>query len=250
MKIHSLIHEPSEGLGAIGDWIREEGHTLTETHLHRGDGVPDVEEVDWLIVMGGPMNVYEYRTHPWLKTERRFIEKAIENGKAVLGICLGAQLIADLLGARVYQNPEIEIGWFPVRFSKTIELIEPLKKFPSVLTPLHWHGDTFDLPPGAVALAESDGCRNQAFALGDKIIGLQFHLEVRSQDVESFLTDYPQMSGPFIQTREEILAGCTHTRETHVALRHLLAAFAVPAGQTGELMDCGEVPEKEAELKT
>lgn len=247
MKIHSFIHEPSEGLGAIGDWIREQGHALTETHLHAGDGMPEVEEVDWLIVMGGPMNIYKYRAHPWLKTERRFIEKAIENGKPVLGICLGAQFIADLLGARVYQNPEIEIGWFPVRFSRTAKLIEPFKKFPSVLTPLHWHGDTFDLPPGAVSLAESDGCQNQAFALGDKIVGLQFHLEVRTQDVESFLTDYPKRTGPFIQTREEILAGCTHTRETIVALRHLLEAFTVPAFHTGELLDGGDLPAKNTE---
>ena len=227
MNIHCLLHAAGEGIGQIGGWIRERGHTLTQTHLYRGDALPQIEAVDWLVIMGGGMNVYQYREHPWLRDEKRFIQQCVKQTKRVLGICLGAQLIADVLGANVHQNAEIEIGWLPVRFNDAAARHPLLEKFPRELTPLHWHGDTFDLPRDAVLLAESDACVNQAFAVGDRIVGLQFHLEVRHEDVVAFLDD-PSVnySGHYIQTREEILAGEKHLRITHEALGDLLDAMA------------------------
>ncbi len=228
MNIHCLQHAAGEGIGKIGDWIRERGHVLSESHLHLpGCALPEIDALDFLVIMGGGMNVYEYRNHPWLREEKRFIELAIAGGKSVLGICLGAQLIADVLGAKVYQNAEFEIGWFPVRFNKAAREHPLFKAFPHELTPMHWHGDTFDLPRDAVHLAESDGCRNQAFAAGEKVVGLQFHLEVRHEDVLAFLEDpSAQYSGRFVHNREQILAGEHHLRITHEALYSLLDAMA------------------------
>ncbi len=226
MNIHCFQHAPFEGLGKIEEWIHEQGHTLTTTHFHLGEEPPALDSVDWLIVLGGAMNVYEYRAYPWLREEKRFLEKAIETGRAVLGICLGAQLIADVLGAKVYQNREIEIGWWPVRFHESAATIAAFKKFPRELTPLHWHGDTFDLPPGALAIAESDGCKHQAFALGENIVGLQFHIEVRHEEITAFVEDCRESESKFVQTREQILGGESHLSEIHGALRHLLESLA------------------------
>lgn len=228
MNIHYLQHTPSEGLGKIRGWARDRGHALSGTHFDRRDRLPNVEDIDWLVIMGGPMNVYQYRDYPWLREEKRCIAQAIERGKTVLGVCLGAQLIADVLGARVYQNPEIEIGWFPVRFLDTAHTVRAFEKIPRELTVLHWHGDTFELPPGALALAESDGCRNQAFAVGNNLIGLQFHIEVAPDDVRTFLGEGSNETlgeGRFIQTREQILAGEEHMPQVHSALENLLDAL-------------------------
>jgi GMP synthase-like glutamine amidotransferase len=160
--------------------------------------------VDWLIVMGGSMNVYEYRNHPWLREEKRFIETAIGQGKHVLGICLGAQLIADVLGAKVYQNQEKEIGWFPITLRP--EARSFFADGPSPLEVFHWHGDTFDLPSGATWLAESEGCKHQAFSYGRNVIALQFHLEMNAMTVRNLLEHCHSdlTPGRFVQPPEEI----------------------------------------------
>lgn len=182
MKIHCFQHVAFEGLGAIEGWLTARGHTLTCTRFYAGETAPAAADgFDWLIVMGGPMNIYQYRDHPWLKAEKRVIREAVAAGKRVLGVCLGAQLIADALGGKVYQNAEREIGWFPV--TAVPEGKESPFAFPETTTVLHWHGDTFSLPPGGVWLARSAGCENQAFAVGTRVLGLQFHLEMTPPDV-------------------------------------------------------------------
>ena len=153
MRIHYLQHMGCEGLGRIANWAAERGHAVSGTHLYRGDPLPNDDAFDFLVIMGGPMNIYEYRNHPWLTAEKPFIKRAIENGKIVLGVCLGAQLIADVLGAKIHQNASFEIGWFPVRFTAARRSIPAMRDFPEELSVLHWHGDTFDLPPGTVHLA-------------------------------------------------------------------------------------------------
>jgi len=216
-----------EGTGRIADWIEERGHTVSGTHLYRGEALPDDDAFDFLLIMGGPMNIYEYRNHPWLPAEKRFIKRAIDSGKIVLGICLGAQLVADVLGAKVYQNTTVEIGWFPVRFDAARQANPAMRDFPDELTVLHWHGDTFALPPGAVHLATSKACENQAFALGHRIIGLQFHIEMDLPDVAAFLDD--TLPGPVpeqIQSAAEMLAGQRHLPAIHAALYAMLDALA------------------------
>jgi GMP synthase-like glutamine amidotransferase len=121
LNIHYFQHSPSEGLGEIEPWARRRRHSISATRFDLGETPPSLEFVDWLIVMGGAMNVYEHRSHPWLVSEKRFLADALAAGKTVLGICLGAQLIADALGGKVVQNSEIEIGWFPVRFQASLK---------------------------------------------------------------------------------------------------------------------------------
>lgn len=229
MRIHILQHTASEGPGRIAAWAAENGHALSATHFHLGETVPELGAFDFLAVMGGPMNIYQHRDHPWLVAEKQFLARAVEAGKIVLGICLGAQLLADVLGAKVFQNAELEIGWFPVRLEPGAEMRRGFENFPRELTALHWHGDTFDLPRGATRLASSAACENQAFIFGEKIVGLQFHVEVAQPDVRAFIGDATEAeigSGPWVQTRAEMLAGEAHMAATHHALDGLLAALA------------------------
>lgn len=181
MKIHYLQHVPFEGLGSMELHLRALGHELTGTLLYLDSIFPEPADIDWLIVMGGPMGVYDEAVYPWLKIEKEFIRDFIASGKRVLGICLGAQLLADVLGARVYRNAQREIGWFPVRRMPGNSTSALFAVFPAEAEVFHWHGDTFDLPGAATLLASSEACRNQGFILHNQVLALQFHLETTPQ---------------------------------------------------------------------
>ena len=230
MQIHSFQHASHEGLGEIASWARKTGHAVNTTHFENGERPPSLNGIDWLIVMGGPMNIYEHRNHPWLVAEKEAIARAIGEGKRVLGICLGAQLIADALGGKVFQNPEIEIGWFPVRFHAEARRLSAFANFPEELTPLHWHGDTFSLPPKALHIASSAACKHQAFAVGNRVVGLQFHLEVGADDVAAFTAgDEPLGTGRFIQENAAIMReSAARLTAVHAALESLLGAMEAP----------------------
>ncbi|MGH8530457.1 MAG: type 1 glutamine amidotransferase [Nevskiales bacterium] len=187
MRVHWLQHAEHEGLGSIEPWLMTRGHVITRTSFPRGESLPGPDEFDWLIVMGGPMNIYEEARYPWLKDEKRLIKAAIDAGKRVLGICLGSQLIADQLGGRVTRNTHTEIGWFPVRREAGAAQSALVADWPAELEVFHWHGDTFALPPGALHLASSAGCRNQGFQHGARVLGLQFHLEITPADITEWL---------------------------------------------------------------
>ena len=204
MRLHVFQHVPHETPAAIGDWARERGHSMSFTHLYAGESLPSLEEFDLLAVMGGPMNIYQDRDYPWLKSERRFLEQAVAANKKMVGACLGSQLIADALGARVMQNPEIEIGWFPIRFSNEARIRFP--QLPETQLSLHWHGDTFELPPGAFRLAESEACANQGYWFDDRVLGLQFHPEITPEALESWCRIDPPPTGRYTQTPTQILA--------------------------------------------
>lgn len=187
MRIHIFQHVPFEGPGCITDWANTHHHTLTFTRWYEHSGQPDMAEVDFLIIMGGPMSVHDETVHPWLKMEKQCILQAIQAGKRVLGICLGAQLIASALGAKVYPNTQKEIGWFPVVYSTAVLPPSLAVELPEAQTVFHWHGDTFDLPTGAVCFAATPVTRNQAFLLGHNVMGLQYHFEVTPDSLDGMI---------------------------------------------------------------
>jgi GMP synthase (glutamine-hydrolysing) len=208
MRIHYFQHEPHEDLAGIGQWARSHNHTLSSTKFFAGDPFPDPRAMDWLIVLGGNMNVYETDQFPWLTPEKQFIERAIKLDKTILGICLGSQLLAEVLGASVSHNRCKEIGWFPVELTKESESSPHFARLPKKFPGFHWHGDTFDLPRGAVHIARSEACANQAFVYGNKLIGLQWHPESTAQSVRQMVESGMDelIPGPYVQSRDEILA--------------------------------------------
>jgi len=206
MRAHYFQHVPFEGLGSIEPWLLSNGYDLTGTHFFESADLPDPAAVDLLVVMGGPMSVNDEDRFPWLVLEKQFIREIIVAGKPVLGICLGAQLIANAMGAKVFSNSVKEIGWFPIQSVDSGD--GSVFNFPPSAIVFHWHGETFDLPAGAIQLAKSAGCENQAFQLGKRVIGLQFHLETThcmASEIASNCRDELVQAG-YVQTEEEILA--------------------------------------------
>ncbi len=205
MRIHCLQHVPFEGPGSIGTWLHQHGHTLTYTRFFDSPVLPDPADVDLVVAMGGPMSVNDEQELPWLVAEKRFLRECIGAGRMVLGVCLGAQLVASALGARIYRNPEKEIGWFPIRAVDAADTAA--FRLPSTANVFHWHGETFDLPPGAIHLARSEACVNQAFQIGRTVIGLQFHLETTPASARELVTHCRDELVPsrYVQTEAAIL---------------------------------------------
>lgn len=218
MRAHYLQHAPFENLGAIEGWLREQGYGITSTHLYMDDLLPHLDEIDLLIIMGGPMSVNDEAEYPWLVEEKAFIRSVIDAGLPVLGVCLGAQLIANVMGARVYPNSQPEIGWYPVRAVQQLEADRVT--LPSEATVLHWHGETFELPVGAVRLASSDICENQAFQIGTNVVGLQFHLEATRKVLDGFVSACASDLEPadYVQSAEQILGVSDETLQNNKSI--------------------------------
>lgn len=177
MKVLAFRHVPFEHLGLIERALESRGVAFEYADLYAdGAPLPNPENFAGLIFMGGPMSAND--ALPWLAREMRWIEQAVRRGQPLLGICLGAQLIAKALGARVYRNPVKEIGWFNIEFTPEAAGDHLFSAAAPRELVFHWHGETFELPAGAVHLASSDACRHQAFRIGQNTYGLQFHLEV------------------------------------------------------------------------
>ncbi len=207
MRIHYLQHVPFEDLANIESWARSRGHDLSRTMLFSDEKLPDMDQFDWLIIMGGPMNIYEEDRYPWLAREKEFIRRAIASERIVLGICLGSQLMADVMGSSVRKNEYREIGWFTVSLTEEGMRSPIFSVLPERFIALHWHGDTFGIPPGAARAAESRACANQAFIKG-KAIGLQFHLESSRDSIDHLLENCADelTEGPFVQCQKELSA--------------------------------------------
>lgn len=207
MRIHYFQHIPFENLAIIEDWIHEKGHTLTATRFYEEVWFPPVEEIDWLIIMGGFMGAYDEEEFPWLIREKDYIRQCANSNKLVLGICLGSQLIASALGAKVYRNKEKEIGWHEVEFTDQGKK-HPLFDFiPDKFRFFQWHGDTFEIPEGAVRIAGNDACVNQGFIYNDRVIGLQFHPEATENSVKVLIDVCRDelVKAKYIQSEDEIL---------------------------------------------
>jgi GMP synthase-like glutamine amidotransferase len=205
MNVQVLQHVPFEGLGSIAAWLSERGAVVQHTRFYQVARLPDLRAVDLVIAMGGPMSVNDERDYPWLKEEKAFVKDAVRRGLPVLGVCLGAQLIASALGARVFPNAHREIGWFPIQ---AVAAHADAFRFPDQTTVFHWHGETFDLPPGARRLARSAGCENQAFQIGPNVIGLQFHLETTPETADQLIRHCrgELIPGRYVQTEDALRA--------------------------------------------
>ena len=208
MNIHYLQHVPFEGLGSMESALITRGHQLFCTHLYKNQPLPAIEKIDWLIVMGGPMGVHDEDKYPWLKQEKECIRQTIDAGKLVLGICLGAQLIAAALGAKIYKNPDREIGWFNINPHTEAADTILASVFSSPIEVFHWHGDTFDLPVKAKLLASSDACNNQGFIFADRVVGLQFHLETTPESARELINNSrDELDGSsYVQSEKEMLS--------------------------------------------
>lgn len=227
MKIHYLQHIPFEGLGNIQDWIESKGHSLSATRFYKNESLPEPDKIDWLIVMGGPMGSYDEMIYPWLAAEKEFIGQMISHGKKVLGICLGAQLIASALGAKVYPNAQKEIGWFPLKLTEQGTASNLFQGFPKAFDVFHWHGDTFDLPEGAILLAESAACKNQAFSYQKNVLALQFHLDLKKENVEALIDHCASelVRAPFIQGAKQMTAQDNRFADIKKYMRQVLDHF-------------------------
>lgn len=223
-----LMHVPFEGPAAIRDWLTRAGFTLRELQCGSDTDWQALDLPDWLVIMGGPMSANDDATLPWLGHEMAFIKRAIDAGKKVLGVCLGAQMIARVLGAAVTRNPAREIGWFPVT-STVAGQHHPLGQvFADAPSVLHWHGETFDIPAGAVHLAQSECCTNQAFLYRQHVLGLQCHLEMGRKHVERLCAacaDELAGGGTFVQPASAILATDAPFADNQQRLDRLLDAF-------------------------
>ncbi|MEM6885350.1 MAG: type 1 glutamine amidotransferase [Verrucomicrobiota bacterium] len=202
-------HVPYEGPETILDWAVESGHILTYHHWNYKPAAPE-KMPEALVIMGGPMNVDETSNYPWLATEKQFIRQAIETGIPVLGVCLGAQLIAAALGKTVFPNSHQELGWMPLSLTEEARQHPILSAFPDRLPVFHWHGDTFELPDGATLLGSTEACMNQGFAIG-KCIGLQFHIEISHTVLKDLIEEnqLPDWQGAYVTSPESIFLDAT-----------------------------------------
>lgn len=228
MRIQWFQHVPFEGLGSIETWVQAKGHELACTRLYADETPLEPATYDWLIVMGGPMSVGDEAEHPWLAVEKQAIRAAIDAGRPVLGICLGAQLIAHVLGAGVAPNPQREIGWFPVRLTQNAALSPMFAEFPDEFDAFHWHGDRFDSPRRGLRMALSAACDQQAFVFDERVVGLQFHLETTPDSAQAIIDNCPQdlAPGDFVQSADQILADPARFEELNRLMGKLLDGMA------------------------
>ncbi|MEI7542151.1 MAG: type 1 glutamine amidotransferase [bacterium] len=225
MRIHYLQHIEYENLANMLAWLKKRKHKLTNTLLYEKQELPEISSFDWLIVMGGPMNIYEHKKYPWLIKEKQFIKNAVKAGKKVLGICLGAQLLSACLDGDVTKNKYKEIGFFPVKLTKKGKQSKIFKGLLQEFTVMHWHGDTFSTPRGAKALAMSKGCRNQAFSYQNRAFGLQFHFEYSPKHIKKFFKDPQNALKPekYVQSASEILKNTKGYQQINSVMKRILS---------------------------
>ena len=203
MNIHILQHAEWETIGQLDRWFYENGLSYSTTHLYKGEKLPKTK-IDFLIIMGGPMGIFDDENYYWLKEERELIKQTVNSKAKVLGICLGSQFIADSLGAKVFPGKEKEIGFFDIKKVTNHPITNSL---PNEFEVFHWHGDTFETPKNAINLFESELTENQGFIYDNRVVALQFHLEVGMKEIESFVENgiNELIPSTYVQHKNEIL---------------------------------------------
>lgn len=213
MRVHIVQHAAFETPGALLDWAFKFKHEVTILKPAKGDRLPIPADTDFLVLLGGPMSVHDEAEHPWMAVEKLALKTFIQlDQKPLLGICFGAQMIADVLGAQVFQNDRMEIGWFRTQFHKT-GVFKNMKDLTLML--FHWHGEIFNLPAGATLLAESKVTPVQGFQYGKRTLALQFHPEINSVSLKSLLAELEDT----IRTGDKTRQNATEIR--HISKDHL-----------------------------
>lgn len=207
MHLHYFQHNHFEDLGFIGDWAKSNNFTTSVTRFDLKPELPLIQDFDWLVIMGGAMGVHDSDHYPWILEEIEFIKEAIHSGKIVIGICLGSQMIASALGARVYKNSEPEMGFWPINFSQEAQQDNVFRHFPANLNVMHFHFDTFTLPEGAILMAKSTVTPVQAFRYNKNVFALQFHSELTESILPVFIKELESeiIAGPLVQNPNEML---------------------------------------------
>ncbi|MDE4454432.1 type 1 glutamine amidotransferase [Psychrobacter sp. DAB_AL62B] len=243
LRIHALFHTDYEDLSFIKQWANSQHHMMSVSRSYDDCSLPEPDRFDWLIVMGGPMSVHDEEKYPWLIAEKHLIRQAIDAGKTVIGICLGAQLLAHCLGATVQPSGVKEIGWLPIRLTPRGQSHPLLQDLPKQdFTVFHFHGDGFDCPKGASIIASTESWANQGFiyqtqqhkALGTWVMGWQCHFEVTKESlakmivngndaIQSGLKDYPKT----VQSAAEIIRlGYKYIEDNNARLAAILNRMA------------------------
>lgn len=223
MRIHVFQHYSAEDIGNIQAWADKRKHTITRTKFYEeGHVIPPETDYDFLVIMGGPQGAND--PFPWMKAEKAAIRRAIDAGKYILGICLGSQLLADVLGGKVMTHEVREIGWFPIEWSDEALKHPLLHGFSKTQTVVQWHGDTFTLPPGVTPLARSSACENQGFIYKDRVVAIQFHLEITHDDMDRMVKEFfmELVPAPYVQSADKMLAPDAPIAEMESSMERLL----------------------------
>lgn len=228
MKFCFFLHDPLEGPGLILDWMKEKNHETCLVNFYEDSWLSDINEIDGLIIMGGPMNVGDVADeYTWLEDEADFIQQFIKSGRKTLGICLGSQMISDAMGAKVYRNQNTEIGWHQVTVEKKNIPSGYEGIFPEKFITFHWHGYTFDIPENCTNFVSSEATRNQAF-INKNVAAFQFHPEMTKDGVLKLVEKHEDVfdkNYPFIQSRDEILKTNNHFEINRTFLYKFLDRF-------------------------
>lgn len=232
MNLYVFQHVPYEGSGAIADWAQARGYAVHTTHWYKsGTQPPQLSEVDFLVIMGGPMSVHDTTEHPWLLEEKAFLRTYLATGRPVIGVCLGGQLLAQAMGGSISPNPVAEIGWYPVDLTAEARSLWP--QLPQQLTPLHWHKETFSLPKEASLLFTNSTCVNQGFLARGNLLGLQFHMEANEDSTRAIVNACPggivpnPTGSPSVCNAQQALAGIReHSQTVRTALFTILDTLA------------------------
>lgn len=213
MKILCVIHADFEKPGFIDTWAKKNGHDIQEVSPYKGENLPNTNTFDFLVVMGGPQSPLEMNKAPYLAKEIDLIQKALIQNKCIIGICLGAQLIGEALGARTEKSPHREIGVFPVELLEAAENDPVFHHFPKTFNVMHWHNDMPGLIEKAEWIAKSEGCPRQIFRYGERVYGFQCHLELTLDLVQGMIKHCPDdlKSQKYVRTESELLSADYHS---------------------------------------
>lgn len=213
LKVHYFQHIAGEGFGSCYQFLKQHNAKITATEFFalpvdrslEIEALPQVEDVDLLIIMGGEMSVNDEVNFPWLKIEKRWLRRYLSMGKPAIGLCLGGQLIANALGAAVSRSEKQELGWTGVR--KVNYVPTECFELPTEFNVMQWHSETFEIPKGAIHLAENDVCRNQMYQIGKNVLGFQFHPEITPEALNLFLENEEELDhfpGQHVQTQQQL----------------------------------------------